>query len=86
MLPNEADYFRLPDKTFFTVQAQRNDSKRCEILQHLNTVQLVKQLVHALRENQIFYSYVTDSFQGQQQLFCTFNTYLITTSYKTSYY
>lgn len=84
MLPNEADYFRLPDKTFFTVQAQRNDSKSCEILQHLSTVQLVKQRVDTLRENQIFYSYVSDSFQGQQ-LFCTFNTYLITTSYKTSY-
>lgn len=36
MLPNEADYFRLPDKTFFTLQTQRNDSKSCETLQHLH--------------------------------------------------
>ncbi len=63
MLPNEAGYFRLPDKTFFTAQAQRNDSKSCEILQHLSTLQLVKQCVDTLRENQIIYSYVTDRFQ-----------------------
>lgn len=63
MLPNEADYIRLPDKNFFTVQAQRNDSQSCEILQHLSSVQLVKQRVDTLRENQIIYSYETDSFQ-----------------------
>lgn len=80
MLPHEADYIRLPDKTFFTVQAERNDSKSCEILQHLNIVQLVKQ--HAeppdtFRKNPIFYSYITVRFWGQQQLLCTFKTYLI---------
>lgn len=67
-------------KHFFTVQAERNDSKSCEILQHLNIVQLVKQ--HAeppdtFRKNQIFYSYITVRFWGQQQLLCTFKTYLI---------